>query len=102
MLGKLMVDDWRIRWKQPEMPFYYVQLSSIDTLQYKSQLLAFIQRRAKKDACADSFFRDGSKQRSGSQNDVHPVNKKDIGERLAAWALNKPIIKKSAIRVRFH
>ena len=25
----------------------------------------------------------------GARNDVHPRNKKDVGERLARWALNK-------------
>lgn len=34
----LMIGDYRIKWKQPDMPFYWVQLSSIDTANYQSKL----------------------------------------------------------------
>src|SRR4029078_9758062 len=34
----LMINDYRKKWKQPSLPFYCVQLSSIDTATYKSQL----------------------------------------------------------------
>ena len=89
MLGKLMVDDWRIRWKQPEMPFYYVQLSSIDTLQYRSQLWPLFRDEQRKMLALIPFSGMAVSSDLGAKNDVHPVNKKDIGERLAAWALNK-------------
>lgn len=32
-----MIDDYRKQWKQ-HLPFYLVQLSSIDTINYKGQL----------------------------------------------------------------
>lgn len=37
-LSVLMVNDFRKKWKQPKLPFYYVQLSSIDTVKYKGHL----------------------------------------------------------------
>jgi sialate O-acetylesterase len=88
-LSKLMVDDYRKKWKQPELPFYFVQLSSIDTVKYKAQLwpqfrneqrtmLTLISHSGMA-VCSDNGFRD----------DVHPANKKVVGERLARWALNK-------------
>ncbi|GGK34103.1 hypothetical protein GCM10007962_30670 [Yeosuana aromativorans] len=29
-LFKMLVEDWRLHWNKPEIPFYYVQLSSIN------------------------------------------------------------------------
>ena len=85
----LMIDDYRAKWKQPTMPFYWVQLSSIDTAKYKSQYWPQFrdeQRRLLSEVknggmavCSDIGFK----------NDVHPTNKKAVGERLARWALNK-------------
>jgi sialate O-acetylesterase len=85
----LMIDDYRAKWKQPAMPFYWVQLSSIDTTKYKSQywpqfrdeqriLLSGVENGGMV-VCSDIGF----------ENDVHPTNKKAVGERLAGWALNK-------------
>ncbi|HEY9364139.1 MAG TPA: sialate O-acetylesterase, partial [Chitinophagaceae bacterium] len=85
----LLIDDYRAKWKQPLMPFYWVQLSSIDTANYKSQYwpqFRYEQRKLLKEVknggmavCSDIGFK----------NDVHPTNKKTVGERLARWALNK-------------
>lgn len=85
----LMIDDYRKKWKQPGLPFYWVQLSSIDTLHYKSQYwpqfrdeqrkLLYEVQNSGMAVCSDIGFK----------NDVHPTNKKTVGERLARWALNK-------------
>jgi sialate O-acetylesterase len=88
-LLRLMIDDYRKKWKQPSMPFYWVQLSSIDSARYRSQywpqfrdeqrkLLSEV-RNGGMAVCSDIGFK----------NDVHPTNKKTVGERLARWALNK-------------
>lgn len=88
-LSALMINDYRKKWKQPHLPYYFVQLSSIDTLKYKSQLWPLFRDEQRKmlqlipnsgmAVCSDIGFK----------NDVHPTNKKDVGERLAKWALNK-------------
>jgi sialate O-acetylesterase len=88
-LSKLMVDDYRKKWHIPQLPFYFVQLSSIDTLKYKGQLWPEFRNEQRKllqlipnsgmAVCSDI----------GAKDDVHPANKKDVGERLARWALNK-------------
>lgn len=85
----LMIEDYRKKWKQPAMPFYWVQLSSIDTTNYKSQYWPQFRDEQRKllnevrnggmAICSDIGFK----------NDVHPTNKKEVGERLARWALNK-------------
>lgn len=88
-LSALMVSNYREKWKQPDLPFYFVQISSIDTVKYKSQLWPQFRNEQRKmlqlipnsgmAVCSDIGFK----------NDVHPTNKKDVGERLAKWALNK-------------
>jgi sialate O-acetylesterase len=88
-LSKLMVEDYRRQWKQPTLPYYFVQLSSIDTVKYKGQLWGLFRDEQRKSLkliansgmaiCSDI----------GAKDDVHPTNKKEVGERLAYWALNK-------------
>lgn len=85
----LLITDYRKKWNKPALPIYYVQLSSIDSTNYKSQLWPWFrdeQRRLFQQlpnsgmaVCSDI----------GSKNDVHPTNKKEVGERLARWALKK-------------
>lgn len=83
-LMKLMIDDYRLQWKQPSMPFYWVQLSSIERPLWpmfrdeQRKLLADVKNGGMA-VCSDI----------GSKNDVHPSNKKDVGERLARWALHQ-------------
>jgi sialate O-acetylesterase len=95
-LTALMVSDYRKKClpagqagKQPDLPFYFVQLSSIDTAKYKGHLWPQFRDEQRKmlqlipnsgmAVCSDIGFKD----------DVHPTNKKEVGERLARWALNK-------------
>lgn len=88
-LMRLLIDDYRRRWHSPDMPFYWVQLSSIDTIHYQSRywpefrdgqrrLLAEVHHGGMA-VCSDLGFRDN----------VHPTDKKDVGERLARWALRR-------------
>lgn len=88
-LQKLMVDDYRKNWNDPTLPFYFVQLSSIDTLRYKGYL--WPQFRDEQRKTLDKIKHSGMVVCSdiGDRNDVHPRNKKAVGERLALWALNK-------------
>lgn len=93
-LSALMVSDYRKKWKQPQLPFYFVQLSSIDTIKYKGQLWQQFRDEQRKmlqlipnsgmAVCSDI----------GAKDDVHPTNKKDVGQRLARWALNKTYTQK--------
>lgn len=86
-LQKLLISDYRKQWKQPDLPFYWVQLSSIDTFNYKSQLwpkfrdeqrrLLSMVKHSGMAVCSDI----------GAVNNVHPKDKKAVGERLARWAL---------------
>lgn len=88
-LQKLMIADYRRLWKQPNMPFYWVQLSSIDTTNYQSKY--WPQFRDEQRLLINEVKNGGMAVCSdiGKKNDVHPTNKKFVGERLAHWALNK-------------
>lgn len=88
-LTKLMIDDYRAKWENLKLPFYYVQLSSIDTLKYKGQLWPHFrnEQRGMMNLIPNSGMAVCSD--IGNKDDVHPVNKKLVGERLARWALNK-------------
>lgn len=88
-LTKLMVNDFRKKWKELHLPYYYVQLSSKDTLKYKSEF--WPQFRDQQRLIMDLVSNTGMAVSSdlGFKNDVHPTNKKEVGIRLANWALYK-------------
>jgi len=80
-LFKLLVQDWRMHWKKPEMPFHFVQLSSINRptwghfrdAQRKLLTLPNIGMAVSSDL--------------GHPTDVHPKQKWIVGKRLSKVAL---------------
>ena len=88
-LMQLLVNDYRKQWKNDKLPFYFVQLSSIDTLKYKGQLWGVFRNEQR---IANALIPNSGMAVTsdiGDRNDVHPRNKKDVGERLARWALHQ-------------
>ncbi len=83
-LFQLLVKSWRNNWNNPTLPFYYVQLSSIDRPSWC--WFRDSQRRM-----MDEISHTGMAVSSdhGDSLDVHPTHKRPIGERLARWALNQ-------------
>ena len=71
------------------MPFYFVQLSSIDTVKYKGQLWPEFRDEQRKVVQQLSNTGMAVSSDVGFKNDVHPTDKKTIGERLARWALQQ-------------
>jgi sialate O-acetylesterase len=71
------------------MPFYWVQLSSIDTVNYQSKYCPRF--RDEQRLLLNEVKNSGMAVFSdlGSKNDVHSRNKKLVGERLARWALHQ-------------
>ncbi|MCC6762113.1 MAG: sialate O-acetylesterase [Chitinophagaceae bacterium] len=86
-LNELMINDYRQVWQQPKLPFYFVQLSSIEATNYKSALWPAFrnEQRLMLDKIAFSGMAVSSD--VGARHDVHPTDKKTIGQRLALWAL---------------
>ena len=83
-LFKLLVQSWRKNWNNDEMPFYFVQLSSLNRPSWpwfrdsQRRLMNMIPNTGMA-VCTDR----------GDSLDVHPTRKQEVGERLAYWALNK-------------
>lgn len=93
-LQKMMINDYRKHWKQPQLPLYWVQLSSIDTIAYSSQWWPAFRNEQRK--LMEQINHSGMAVSSdlGLRDNVHPTNKKLVGYRLAQWALNKSYFKK--------
>jgi sialate O-acetylesterase len=89
-LFPLLVADWRKRWGIGEFPFLYCQLSSIGTEKgYRSQnwpAFRDSQRRMLAEIPNSGMVVTSD---IGDPTDVHPRNKRDVGHRLALWALAK-------------
>lgn len=79
----LLVDSWRDNWDNPELPFHFVQLSSL----YRDTWPAFrdSQRRL---ADAIPHCEMAVSSDLGDSLDVHPRQKRPVGERLARLALH--------------
>ncbi len=84
---KALISDWRSKWKNDELPFLYVQLANFMETDYlptesKWAELRFAQFKTlsvPNTAMAVAID-------LGEWNDIHPLNKKDVGERLALGA----------------
>jgi sialate O-acetylesterase len=98
-LFRLLTAQYRQLWGSPELPFYWVQLSSIER-----PLWPVFREEQRK--LLDSIKYSGMAVTTdhGLPNDVHPPNKKIVGERLARWALKDvyrlPIVASGPIPVR--
>lgn len=86
-LGQLMLQEYRDLWKMPRLPFYYTQLSSIDTIKYQGQLWPEFRNQQR-------LFLTQTKNTGmvvssdiGARHDVHPKDKRTIGQRMSRWVL---------------
>lgn len=89
-LQRVMAADWRAQWGDATLPFYFVQLSSCegsDRMRWGE--FRDLQRRAAELIPAPSgmavSYDFGPP--PASKNDVHPTQKRPVGERLAMLAL---------------
>lgn len=83
-LFSLLVDGWRQNWNNPDMPFYFVQLSSLNRPSwpwFRDSQLRLMKEISNTGMAVSSDC--------GDSLDVHPRRKQPIGERLARWALAK-------------
>ena len=79
-----LIDSWRRTWNDAEMPFYFVQLSSINRPSWPH--FRDSQRRMAAGIQNCDFAVSSDK---GHPTDVHPKEKAPVGERLARLALNQ-------------
>lgn len=83
-LFKLLVNSWRGYFNKAELPFFYVQLSSLNRPSWT--WFRDSQRRLMSEIPNTGMVVSSDK---GDSLDVHPKDKKPIGERLSRWALAK-------------
>lgn len=79
----LLVDSWRDNWNNPDMPFHFVQLSSLDRPSWPA--FRDSQRKLAEmiPHCEMAVSSD-----LGDSLDIHPRQKRPVGERLARLALH--------------
>lgn len=82
-----LITDWRNKWQEGDVPFIYAQLPSFMEVQYspsESQWAELRYEQLKTLAVPNTGMAVSID--AGEWNDIHPLNKKDVGERLALWA----------------
>ena len=88
-LSTLLIEDYRKKWKQPQLPFYFVQLSSIDSVRYRSQLWPLFRDQQRILAASLPYAGMAVSSDAGAMHDVHPTDKQIVGKRLSQLALEK-------------
>jgi sialate O-acetylesterase len=86
-LQPAQITDWRNKWKQGELPFLYVQLPNFMDANYlPSESNWAIVRESQLKTLSVPNTAMAVAIDLGEWNDIHPDNKKDVGERLALAA----------------
>jgi sialate O-acetylesterase len=86
-LQPAQIIDWRNKWKQGDLPFLYVQLPGFMDMNYlpsESQWATLRESQLKSLSVPNTGMAVAID--LGEWNDIHPDNKKDVGERLALIA----------------
>ena len=82
-----LINDWRTRWRQSTLPFLYVQLPGFMDYNYLPTESSWaVLREAQLKALSVPNTAMAVAIDLGEWNDIHPDNKKDVGERLALAA----------------
>jgi len=87
-LFSAMIADWRMLWENPEMPFYFVQLANYGKRNEKPMESETAELRASQMLTRHVPYTGMAATIDiGDPSDIHPTNKKEVGERLARHAL---------------
>jgi sialate O-acetylesterase len=85
-----LIADWRTRWGQPAMPFGVVQLANYHPVKPNPAEYGWCELREAQFLTAQNDPHVGIINTIDiGEVGVHPVNKQDVGKRLALWALAK-------------
>lgn len=86
-LLKALIADWRNSWQQGNTPFIYAQLPNFNEVQYSPAESSLAQlRNGQLSALEVPNTGMAVTLEAGEWNDIHPLNKKTVGERLARAA----------------
>jgi sialate O-acetylesterase len=82
-----LIADWRAKWREGDLPFLYVQLPNFMEVQYSPAESQWAElREAQLAALSVPNTAMAVAIDAGEWNDIHPLDKKDVGERLALGA----------------
>ena len=82
-----LINNWRAKWNNPELPFIYVQLANFMKIQREPVESGWAElREIQRKALSLPHTGMAVAIDLGEWNDIHPLNKKDIGHRLALEA----------------
>lgn len=79
-----MIKSWRSAWNSKDLPFYFVQIAPFTGYSSNSAVLREAQLQS---LSLPNTGMAVTLDIAGDVNDIHPVNKQDVGKRLALWAL---------------
>ena len=86
-LMKTMITSWRNAWGLVDFPFYFVQIAPFA---YEEPYAGALLREAQlKCLSVPNTGMAVTMDLVDNINDIHPKNKRDVGKRLALWALDK-------------
>lgn len=83
-----LIEEWRSDFKNPELPFYFVQLSNYDHPDYNYPAWAELREAQLITWQSTPNTTMTVSMDAGEKNDIHPIYKEPIGKRMAASALN--------------
>ncbi|XZE18406.1 sialate O-acetylesterase [Pirellulaceae bacterium SH449] len=84
-----MIKNWRDAWGQGDFPFYWVQLADFRAEETEPTDSDWAELREAQTMAMDAVPNSGQAViiDIGEGKDIHPMNKVDVGRRLARWAL---------------
>ncbi len=90
-LFPLMIQNWRDDWGQGDFPFYWVQLADFKAEAEEPGDSEWAELREAQTLTMDKLENTGEAViiDVGEGRDIHPRDKRTVGERLARWALAK-------------
>lgn len=82
-----MIQQWRMRWRSPELPFLWVQLANFTSgFDTPTQSLWALLRESQSAALSLPFTAQAVTIDIGAPRDIHPLDKQDVAHRLALAA----------------
>jgi len=82
-----LIEDWRTKWALGNLPFLFVQLPNFMEVDYSPGESDWAEmRQGQLQTLSVPNTGMAVALDAGEWNDIHPLNKKDVGQRLALWA----------------
>lgn len=89
----LLINDWRAQWGRGDFPFYYCQIANFSAYKPQTSQITDSDWAELREAQTQTLTLPNTGQAIlidvGEEGDIHPRNKKDVGDRLALLALAK-------------